>query len=982
MNSAQWQDSTFLQKGREPERSYYIPFQSENSALTFAKNESDRYVLLNGEWDFKFYQNYYDEEENITLWDKVSVPMNWQILGYENPMYSDMNYPYPVDFPYVPDENSLGIYRRKFEINSAWSNKETYMIFDGVSSCFYLYINGEEIGYSQGSHMSAEFNITPYIKEGSNEVVVKVLKWCDGSYLEDQDFFRLSGIFRDVYLLSREKNHLRDFEIKTSLDTLSLSTDYKGVVRYNLYDGNNLLESGEFSGACEIKANNAKHWTAETPNLYNLILNAEGEYIPAKVGFRTIGTSDNGELLINGVSVKLKGVNHHDTHPDNGYVMTRDDLKKDLLLMKQLNINCIRTSHYPSTVDFMELCDEMGFYVVDEADQEAHGLDIMIANNWVNRLYDDSLIADMPEWKDAFVERASRLVERDKNHPCVIMWSMGNETYYGKNIDAMIEWVKNRSTTPLIHYERTFELENDACGVDVISRMYSWFNELDDQIASKDKRPFFMCEYAHCMGNGPGEVADYWDVIYKHPRLIGGCIWEWADHTIRRDGKYLYGGDFGDIIHNGNYCCDGLVFPDRSFKAGTLNVKAVYQNIKITPIDLEKGIFKIKNLYDFIPLSDFNLSYTVSKDGEIIKNESFKFDIFPKEEYEFAADYNLPGECEYGCYIDFSLCSDNEVLCLEKGFEFASVQFELPVQRKKLEEISPSNVNYTEDNHRVYIDGEGFSYVFNKMKGNFEKITIGGKEILKDYCRMGVWRAPTDNDCEIKKSWGLYDDIYSSWNMNRLFRKVYSCEVEWTEGLRIVVKGSLGGVGRIPIARYTTSYVVDSKGRIDVDINTEISEKCCELPRFGFELLMKPEFDRIKYFGMGPEETYCDMQSHGKMDWHISDAESEYVPYIKPQEHGNHIKTKYLEVTNNEGAGLVFATDTEFEFSVSHYSADQLSEVTHSFDLKKEDSTFVRIDYKVAGLGSRSCGPKLADKYKVNEKTFRHRFQMLPMVYA
>ncbi|MBQ4527301.1 MAG: DUF4981 domain-containing protein [Clostridia bacterium] len=978
MNNIQWQDPTFLQKGREPERSYYIPYSDEKTALAFDKNVSDRYVLLNGEWDFKFYPAYYEEEEIITSWDRVTVPMNWQILGYENPVYSDINYPHPVDFPYVPDENSLGIYRRNFEISQEWIGKETYMMFDGVSSCFYLYINGEEIGYSQGSHLSSEFNITPYIKEGTNEVLVKVLKWCDGSYLEDQDFFRLSGIFRDVYLLSREKEHLRDFEIKTNLDTLVLSTDYIGDVKYSLYDGDNLIESGEFSKTMELKLDDAKPWTAETPNLYSLVLNAGGEYIPAKVGFRTIETSEKCELLINGVPVKIKGVNHHDTHPDNGYVMSREDLKKDLLLMKQLNINCIRTSHYPSTVDFMELCDEMGFYVVDEADQEAHGLDIMIANNWVNRLYDDSLIVDMPLWKDAFVERASRMLERDKNHPSVIMWSMGNETYYGKNIDAMIDWVKSRDTAPLIHYERTFELENDACGVDVISRMYSWANELDDQIASKDKRPFFMCEYAHCMGNGPGEVADYWDVIYKHPRLIGGCIWEWADHTIRRDGKYYYGGDFGDIIHNGNYCCDGLVFPDRSFKAGTLNVKAVYQNIKITPVDLEDGIFKIKNLYDFITLSDFTLFYTVKRDGEKIKSGNFKFDIAPKEECEFNIHYNLPSECEYGCYIDFSLCTDKNMLCLEKDFEIASVQFKLPVEIKKLEELVSSNVSYTEDNHRVYIDGEGFSYVFSKIKGNFEKMTVNGKAVLNDCCRMGVWRAPTDNDCEIKKSWGLYDDIYFSWNMNRLFRKVYSCEVSKSGNLEIVAKGSLGGVGRIPFARYTASYAIDSRGRIDVDIDTEIEEKCCELPRFGLELMMNSEFNRIRYFGMGSAETYTDMQSHGKVDWYDSDSDSEYVPYLKPQEHGNHIKTKYLKVTDTEGTGLVFVTDTEFEFAVSNYSADQLSEVTHGFDLKKEGKTFVRIDYKVAGLGSRSCGPRLADKYKVSDKKFTHKFRILP----
>lgn len=995
MDKLDWQNPEFLQLGREKERAYFIPYHSIDVALQDNKENSHYYESLNGIWDFSYYESYFDIPDNIREWNRIPVPSNWQMYGYDKPYYTNINYPFPVDPPYVPDENPCGVYRRSFVCEEECINRELYIVFEGVNSAFYLYINGVKVGYSQCSHMPAEFNISPYIVQGENELLVKVLKWCDGSYLEDQDFFRLSGIFRDVYLLSRSKEHIKDIEIRTDLRTLTgqiirnvdeTSTREDIEIWCRLYDGEQLLEKKQvLDGRFSFTFDNLHHWSAEKPYLYTLILEMKEEYITQKIGFRTIEVSELGELLINGVAVKLKGVNHHDTHPLKGHVMSQEDIIEDLITMKKLNINTIRTSHYPPASEFLKLCDEYGFYVIDEADIEMHGFTTMLTGCEYQAYHKDWL-TDNPLWEEALLERIRRMVERDKNHPCIIMWSLGNESGYGSHYDTMCKWIKSRDEVRLIHYERANMVDNPAC-VDVVSYMYYDVNSVEKEGKSADRRPYFLCEYSHAMGNGPGDLYDYWEVFYRYPRLIGGCIWEWADHAVLKDGKFFYGGDFGEDTHDGNFCVDGLVFSDRSFKAGSLEAKAVYQYIKVELIDSEKGIIKVSNLHDFINLVEYQLNWSLVVDANTVTKGELHLDIRPHESKEIVLDYSLPASCQFGTYLDFSLITLRDYNWAEQGYETAMVQLELscvaviPNIKKEIKEID-YGLTVTEDKNYLYIKSrDNISYAFDKNRGVLQEISKAGYPMLSMASKISAWRAPTDNDRAIKNKWGIFQDCYSGWNINKTFHKCY--HLDWREnllgGIDVMVSGSLSGVARVPYAKYDACYCIDKQASLKVDMKVTIREECIWLPRFGYEFILPKEMKEISYYGRGPYENYMDMCHHVKMGYYKSTVEDEYVPYIMPQEHGNHSKVKHLAVTNAQGYGLQFDSLDSFECNVSKYSSEQLTKANHCHELEASDFTIVRIDYKVSGIGSNSCGPELIDKYRLKEKKFSYSFYINPV---
>lgn len=934
-----YEDLNFIQENREPQRSYYIPYDTLEKALEGNKEKSKYYKLLNGSWNFAYFKRDIDVPEIITKWDKIPVPSNWQMHGYEAPYYTNVNYPYPVDPPFVPDDNPCGIYAMDFNIDKEWAEREAYIVFEGVNSCLYLYVNDEYVGHSQASHLQSEFNISKHIKVGNNKLSVKVLKWCVGSYLEDQDFFRLSGIFRDVYLLSRGKNSAKDIEI--SVDNRTISVSEKDYV---LYDGKNKIES----------LDNPVLWNAEKPHLYTVVVKSGDEYIPFKVGIRDIEVSKKGELLINGVSVKLKGVNRHDTHPTLGHYTPYEYMKAELLKMKELNINCIRTSHYPPSPEFLNLCDEIGFYVVDETDIEIHGFTSR-ETGYKYDIENPDWICNQMQWENAFVERVQRMVERDKNHSCVIMWSMGNESGYGSNHDAMIAWTKNRDTSRLIHFEGA-SLINDKCGVDVVSRMYASVERITEFAKNEDMRPFFLCEYSHAMGNGPGDVYDYWKKIYEYPKLIGGCVWEWADHTVMVDGTYKYGGDFGEVTHDGNFCCDGMVFADRSFKAGSLEIKATYQYIKTKITDNQ---LTVTNLYDFMNLKEYKLLWQVVCDGETIKTGELTCDINPHETKEYTLDFILPKSCKLGCYLDVSLVSEHEV---------AMEQHALAVKIQGKESVSKTPARFVEEKEVIKIVGENFTYTFNKHYGNFESLVIDGEEKLAAMTRLTAWRAPTDNDRNIKNKWGLFEDNMSGENLNRIFSKIYSCELKDN---KILVSGNLSGISRSPFLRYNTIFSVSKDGEISVKFQGKVKENCVYLPRLGYEFELPRSNEKFKYYGMGPLENYLDMCHHTKIGMYESSAKEEYVPYIVPQEHGNHIKTKQLHI-----GGLKFWTEKDFQFNVSNYTSESLSKIMHESELIESDNTIVRIDYKNSGIGSNSCGPELLEEYRLNEKDIDFEFSI------
>ncbi len=967
------EDETLLQVNREHPRAYYIPFETMEKARKGTREASGLFRLLNGNWDFKYFHNPFEFTEKVVDWDSIPVPSNWQVYGYDVPQYVNAAYPHPIHPPYVPRENPVGLYRRIFRIPHAWKGKEIYVNFEGVNSCFFLYINGEEVGYSQGTHLPSEFCITNYLKEGENEIRVKVFKWCDGSYLEDQDFYRLSGIFRDVYLLARAKDHLTDFFVKTDVTDggrtgiVRVETDKK--VYSALY-----APSGELVGEnCEeYIVENALLWNSETPNLYQLVLEYNGEFICQEVGIRKIEISPACELLINGVSVKLKGVNRHDTHPVLGHTTPLDAMVKDLVEMKRHNVNCIRTSHYPNTPEFLRLCNRFGFYLMDETDIECHGFAVPYGNqheNWPSHL---------ESWQEAYMDRMQRMVERDKNQPCVISWSLGNESDYGVNQDAIAAWTKQRDSRP-IHYEGASHVGNPMT-VDIVSNMYPSYALVEEMGRNEenDPRPYFMCEYSHAMGTGPGDLKDYWEMIYRYPRLIGGCVWEWADHSmmIEENGEklYTYGGHFREQPNDGNFCVDGLVAPDRSEKSATREMKYTYQYMKTKLI--EPDTIRITNLFDFINMNVYRLNWKVVRDGETLCQGDFVPDIEPKQAREYALGFSLPASCKWGCTLEVSFVLRCDTRWAEAGYEMGFQQFRLDVPVcRETEECRGEKLELNEEPMYIVITGDDFCYRFNKVKGFFDSIKASGVELLSAPMDLSVWRPLTDNDRgSVLAEWknaGL--DSVRPYTMAVTARK---------DGAEVVIRAEqvLSSKSRLPVVAVVTEYTINADGKIQVNTHADIREDVPHLPRFGFELVLPEEFEQMMYYGMGPGENYIDFDAGSRLGLYRSSVTEQYVDYIKPQESGNHRDVKMLKLSGCLGRGIVFETDGTFAFKACHYKSEDIENARYFRDLVPQKEVYLRLDYKVGGVGSNRCGPKLKECYQLNEKTVDFCFTMRPIL--
>lgn len=919
-------------------RSYYIPTGVSEC------------LKLNGEWNFAYFERDIDVPENIEEWDKIPVPSCWQLHGYDNPNYTNINYPYPVDTPFVPDDNPCGVYNREFNVAKKWG--KLYFVFEGVSSCASLYINDKYAGFTQGSHLQAEFDITDFVTEGVNTVTVKVLKWCCGSYLEDQDFFRYNGIFRDVYILQRPENHIVDVEIIPNAESFNIKLDGKANIRIS--DGA-VLFAGEIENELTFAPEKPVLWNAEKPYLYTIEIERAGEILQFKSGLRNIKISEKYELLINGVSVKLHGVNHHDTSKFGGWCQTDEELRKDLMLMKELNINCIRTSHYPPTPKFMEMCDEMGFYVICETDIETHGFLRRLPN--VPYRYDiesNAWPGTLPDWKKEHIERMERMVETFKNNVSVIMWSTGNESGHGCNHVEMIKWTKNRDNTRLVHCEDASR-KGQFHNADVFSWMYPGYKDLENKALTDDVNlPIFLCEYSHAMGNGPGDVWDYNKLFDKYPKLIGGCIWEWADHVVTVDGVEKYGGDFkGELTHDGNFCCDGLVFADRSLKAGSLEAKAAYQPIRTT---FENGILNIYNRLDFTNLNEYDLAYSIEVDGETINRSTVKLNVAPHDNGKIEIEYN-PVTCKYGATLNVSL--------LKNGKEYAKTQHILPCEI--ISEVNAKKADLTEDTLNVYANGERFSYTFSKHYGVFTSIIVDGEEQLDGKTVLSAMRAPTDNDSKMSALW-TNQNIWQGENLDCAFNKVYDCKV--VDG-KIIVNGSVAGVSRASVFKYILEVTVFRDGEINFCVDADIRGDAQYLPRFGYEFVLNGKNKDFTYYGMGPNENYCDLCHHSSVGMYRSNTDKEYVKYVRPQEHGNHIKTKMLNIGK-----LTFKSENGFEFNASNYSTDAIYKANHTDELISDGKTHLRIDYKVSGVGSNSCGPALKNCYKLDEKHIIFNFSI------
>lgn len=944
-------------ENRKAARSYYIP------------GGVSEYQLLNGRWRFAYFSRDIDVPEQIEKWDTIEVPSCWQILGYENPNYTNNNYPYPVDQPYVPDDNPCGVYEREFEIEKKWG--KLYFVLEGVSSCAFLSVNDNYVGFTQGSHLQAEFDITDFVVEGTNTITVKVLKWCCGSYLEDQDFFRFNGIFRDCYILQRPFEHLNDVEIIPNDKSIDIKLDKAADIR--IFDGESLLVQVSAEVVAQ-QGNTISHvvenpilWNVEKPYLYQVELERNGEVITQKVGLRKIEISDEYELLINGVSVKLFGVNHHDTSKYRGWCQTDEELRADLLLMKDLNMNCVRTAHYPPTPKFIEMCDEIGLYVICETDIETHGFIRRHANQPYNYDMDSNAWpATMREWKKEFLERMVRMVENYKNYASIIMWSTGNESGHGSNHVEMIRWTKKRDASRLIHCEdasRKKQIHN----ADVYSHMYPSLEEAERFAKMDDiNMPVFLCEYSHAMGNGPGDVYDYSVLFDKYPKLIGGCIWEWADHVVVENEVCKYGGDFpGELTHDANFCCDGVVFADRSLKAGSYEVKAAFQPIRTTYTD---GVLSVRNRLDFTNLKEYELIYWIEVDGKKTEETKVVLDVMPHTTADITISYEKM-ECKYGVYL-------NGIL-VKNGKEYAKIQHALPcimssVKMKTDEEngTCKCKADLTEDVLNIYASGEGFTYVFSKHYGTFTSIIIDGEEQLSDRIKLSAFRAPIDNDRHMKMSWANFNN-WQSENLNVTFNKVYRCGIE--DGV-IVVDGALAAVSRIPIMKHTLKVCIGKKGEVDFYMEGHVRGNACWLPRLGFEWTLPADSSVFTYFGRGPMESYVDMCHYAPIGMYESSAEQEYVPYVVPQEHGNHNEVKYLRIGKME-----FITDKWFECNVSKYSMETLFRAEHTDELVEDGKVHLRVDYKMSGIGSHSCGPALSKKYRLDEKEIIFEYSMKPL---
>ncbi len=927
-------------ENRCPSRSWYIP-----------GGVSQKYLLI-GDWQFAYFSRDIDVPEVIEHWDTIPVPSCWQLQGYENPNYSNINYPYPCDPPYVPDDNPCGVYQRQFTLEK-WG--KTYFVFEGVSSCANLYINGRYVGFTQGSHLLAEFDITDYVNQGENTVTVKVLKWCCGSYLEDQDFFRYNGIFRDVYILQRPEDHITDVEMIPNDKEISIKL--AGAARVRIFNGENLLVETDMVDSYSFAPANPILWNAEKPHLYRVELERAGEIIILQAGLRKIEISNRYELLVNGVSVKLHGVNHHDTDPHRGWCQSEAELRRDLELMKSLNINCVRTSHYPPAPVFLQLCDELGLYVVCETDIETHGFLRRLPN--VPYRYDVESGAwpcTKAEWRAEFMDRMVRMVENFKNHPSIIIWSTGNESGHGCNHIEMLRWTKRRDPSRLTHAEDASR-KGQWHNADVFSMMYSSLSDMEEFACRDDiNMPVFLCEYSHAMGNGPGDVWDYNELFDKYPKLIGGCIWEWADHVVNVDGVQRYGGDFeGELTHDGNFCCDGLVFSDRSSKAGSLEAKAAYQPIRTNYAD---GVLTVYNRLDFTNLEEFECYITIEADGEVVESEQYSLSCPPHSRVQLKIPYEKR-VCRFGAQLNVDLCKGDTV--------WARTQHPLPYDVAETAKVPVAEL--IEDAINIYAKGEAFAYTFSKHYGIFTSLVVYGREQLADRPVLTAHRAPTDNDRNIQYRWMQLNE-WQGENLDKSFVKVYDCKIENGE---IVVSASLSGISRAPLLRYTQRIRIDENGRVDWVLEGSVRPDAIWLPRLGYEFVLPGEVQTFAYYGNGPVESYRDLCHAGYVGLHESTAAKEYVHYVRPQEHGNHTAVKWLRIGD-----LEFAAE-DMEINVSQISTAALTKAEHTDELVRDGKTHLRIDYKVSGLGSHSCGPELEKPYRLAEKEILFRYAICPV---
>ena len=1025
-----WENPALNQLNREDPHATLISFTDEESALESVKADSPNRLLLDGTWKFYWVKSpderpfwFYRDDYDTRDWKDIDVPSNWQRRGYDIPIYVNIPYPHKMNPPFIHHEwNPVGSYKRSFKVPSDWKNKEVFLHFGAVSSAFYVWINEELAGYSEDSKMPAEFNITKYLKPGKNTVSVEVYRWCDGSYLEDQDFWRLSGIQRSVFLHARPKSYIHDFYAIGDLENnyndglLKLNVSLRNnlpesqnlLVDASLYDGSekiyneeksiSLTGSGDLPFSKNFPA--VKKWSAEKPDLYSLVITLKDlngstlESVSSKVGFRKIEII-NSQVLVNGVAVIFKGTNMHEHDDINGHVVDEATILKDIRVMKSHNINAVRTAHYPQQELWYEMCDKYGLYLVDEANIESHGIG-----------YDkDVTIADKPEWEAMHLDRMQRMVERDKNHPSVIFWSMGNEAGDGHNFLKGYKWIKGRDATRPVQYERAEHSTNaPERHTDIWCPMYVKIEYLENYAKDKNQdRPLIMTEYAHAMGNSTGNFQDYWDVIEKYPKLQGGFIWDWVDQglleTSEMGEKYwAYGGDYGEegIPSDGNFCLNGLTWPDRTPKPGLKEVKKVYQYVDFEPVNLKDGMIKFRNKYDFTDLSEFTFEWEVVADGAVMQSGTIALPEFkPKAEIlvQIPVDKIDPAPgTEY--FLNLKAMRSASWNLVPEDHVYATAQFQLASNEKvpaaRADELSVLQTNTTDS--KLEVAGTGMKIVFDLALGRMESFLYKGMEYIKKGPEPDFWRAPTDNDY----GYGM-DSKLGVWKKAGERTKITKASVNQPDLGKVVVSFSyeIPDNEGVKIAGYISTYTIFSSG--DVVIKNQfakVSERVPELPRMGMQMQVPEELANIKWFGRGPHENYQDRKTSAEIGIFESTVADQYTQYIRPQENGYKTDTRWLLLTDDDEKGLLVTGDPVICFSalnylhddfespgkLSQYRKDAKSANTHTIDLKPRDLINLNVDLGQMGVGGDdSWGAIIHPEYRLLEKKYEYSFRIRPV---
>lgn len=1120
-----------LHENTMPDRNYYIPAGKAYSTSLDARDHSDRVQFLNGTWKFRYYDSiynlqdeFYSEGYDVSGFDDIPVPSVWQMHGYDYHQYTNVRYPFAFDPPYVSKDNPCGAYVTDFDYDQNEDAPLAHLNFEGVDSCFYVWLNGRYVGYSQVSHSTSEFDITEFIRNGSNRLCVLVLKWCDGSYLEDQDKFRMSGIFRDVYILKRPAGSVFDYFIRTSCDDIKnptkadVSIDFtaftgyasgakpeagvgkgvdsdinievtildadgricsSGCVKCEICvqgDANTNADEGKTaasSSSITLSIDSPVLWNAEKPYLYTVIIRCAGEVITDRIGIREI-TIENKIVYINGMPIKFHGVNRHDSDPVTGFTISREQIIRDMSLMKQHNVNAIRTSHYPNVPYFYELCDEYGFYVIDEADIEAHGPSELFYsdNSWENKAARwNEPIANNPEFCESILDRIRRCVIRDKNRASVVIWSMGNESAYGVTFEEALAWVKSYDSSRLTHYESAQYTDGkrkyDYSNLDLYSRMYPSISEMAEYIDGDGDKPYILCEYCHAMGNGPGDLEDYFQFFDTHETTCGGFVWEWCDHAIYRgkaaNGKamYAYGGDNGETIHDGNFCMDGLVYPDRRPHTGLLEFKNINRPVRITGYDETNGVLTLHNYMDFTDIRDYlTMSYEVTCDGQIIASGNIDVpSVAPHgdgtaslrlitEMQNLLQTLSAINGSDYSDSTATADCSSvaersNDKACIKDMIPhraflrviykaavgsafvnegdvlgFDEVELGSPKQNtdelmdktsalSKAQDTTSAPLHISESDTEFVVSGNNFEYTFDRNTGNFAGITVDGQELLAAPCDKTIWRAPTDNDRNIKNEW---------------FRAHYDMVSERTYETSCIIKNDLAVITCTsclsaptvqPVLRINAEWTVSAKGTITAGMHVTKNPEFPVLPRFGVRMILKEDMQNINYIGMGPYESYIDKHHaswHGSFSASIDEMHEDY---IMPQENGSHFDCSYVQISapgandgadknssdknnsagsssyqsicNTQTASTIAATTAHsiavtstvpFSMNASPYTAEELTNAAHNYELSESDKSVLCIDYRQNGIGSNSCGPELDEKYRFDEDEWEFGFTM------